>query len=101
MLSAPESLHPLTSNDDVSARPLEFMFETLLGGARFDKQFAKHLYFVPSYTWIGWNNDHPIFSDTRVPQACQQALDLLLECCNARFEPTEVIFRLTVMVQTD
>ena len=53
--------------DAMSLTPIQHLKQT--SGGRFDKQFAKHLYFAPSYTWIGWNNDHPIFSDTRVRQA--------------------------------
>ena len=53
--------------DTIRLTPIQHLKQT--GGGRFDKQFAKHLYFAPSYTYIGWNNAHPIFSDTRVRQA--------------------------------
>jgi len=53
--------------DAMPLTPLQHLKQS--GGARFDKQFAKHLYFAPSYTYIGWNNTHPIFSDQRVRQA--------------------------------
>jgi len=53
--------------DAMSLTPIQHLKQT--SGARFDKQFAKHLFFTPTYSWIGWNNDHPIFSDTRVRQA--------------------------------
>ena len=53
--------------DTMSLQPLQHLRQT--SGGRFDKQFAKHLYFSPSYTWVGWNNAHPIFSDKRVRQA--------------------------------
>jgi peptide/nickel transport system substrate-binding protein len=36
---------------------------------RFKRQFKKYEYFAPTYTYIGWNNDHPIFSDKRVRRA--------------------------------
>ena len=36
---------------------------------RFKREFQKFEYFAPSYSYIGWNNDHPIFSDKRVRQA--------------------------------
>jgi peptide/nickel transport system substrate-binding protein len=36
---------------------------------RFKRQFQKLEYYVPSYSYIGWNNDHPIFGDKRVRQA--------------------------------
>ncbi|HEX9871609.1 MAG TPA: ABC transporter substrate-binding protein, partial [Candidatus Tectomicrobia bacterium] len=38
-------------------------------GARFEKDFAKYVYVTPSYTYIGWNNAHPIFQDIWVRQA--------------------------------
>ena len=53
--------------DTMSLTPIQHLKQT--SGGRFDKQFAKHLYFAPSYTYIGWNNTHPIFSDPRVRQA--------------------------------
>jgi peptide/nickel transport system substrate-binding protein len=53
--------------DAMSLMPIQHLKQS--SGARFDKQFAKHLYFAPSYSYIGWNNAHPIFSDTRVRQA--------------------------------
>jgi peptide/nickel transport system substrate-binding protein len=36
---------------------------------RFKRQFQKWEYFTPSYSYIGWNNEHPIFKDKRVRQA--------------------------------
>lgn len=36
---------------------------------RFQREFKKYEYFAPTYTYIGWNNDHPIFRDKRVRQA--------------------------------
>ena len=36
---------------------------------RFRRQFKKYEYYAPTYTYIGWNNDHPIFRDKRVRQA--------------------------------
>jgi peptide/nickel transport system substrate-binding protein len=53
--------------DTMGLQPLQHLRQT--SGARFEKQFAKHLYFSPSYTYIGWNNAHPIFGDARVRQA--------------------------------
>jgi peptide/nickel transport system substrate-binding protein len=37
--------------------------------ARFNQQFKKLEYYAPSYSYIGWNNAHPIFKDKRVRQA--------------------------------
>lgn len=36
---------------------------------RFKSQFQKHEYFSPTYSYIGWNNAHPIFGDKRVRKA--------------------------------
>lgn len=36
---------------------------------RFKKQFQKFEYYGSSYSYIGWNNAHPIFKDKRVRQA--------------------------------
>ena len=53
--------------DAMSLQPIQHLRQT--SGARFDKQFAKHQFFAPSYSYLGWNNTHPIFSDIRVRQA--------------------------------
>jgi peptide/nickel transport system substrate-binding protein len=53
--------------DVMSLQPLQHLRQT--GGARFEKEFAKYIYDTPSYTYIGWNNAHPIFRDMRVRQA--------------------------------
>jgi peptide/nickel transport system substrate-binding protein len=36
---------------------------------RFKSQFRKYEYFSPNYSYIGWNNDHPIFRDKQVRKA--------------------------------
>jgi peptide/nickel transport system substrate-binding protein len=36
---------------------------------RFKREFQKLEYFAPSYSYIGWNNENPIFRDKRVRQA--------------------------------
>src|SRR5688572_8187872 len=36
---------------------------------RFNRQFKKYEYYAPTYSYIGWNNAHPIFGDKRVRQA--------------------------------
>lgn len=53
--------------DTMGLQPLQHLRQTR--SRRFAKQFDKHLYFSPSYTYIGWNNAHPIFGDRRVRQA--------------------------------
>jgi peptide/nickel transport system substrate-binding protein len=42
---------------------------------RFNRQFKKYEYYAPTYTYIGWNNDHPIFRDKRVRQAMTYLTD--------------------------
>jgi peptide/nickel transport system substrate-binding protein len=36
---------------------------------RFKREFRKLEYYTPYFAYIGWNNNHPIFSDKRVRQA--------------------------------
>jgi len=36
---------------------------------RFKRQFEKLEYYAPTYTYVGWNNTHPIFGDKRVRKA--------------------------------
>ena len=42
---------------------------------RFNRQFEKYEYYAPTYTYIGWNNNHPIFRDKRVRQAMTYLTD--------------------------
>ncbi len=59
--------------DSMSLQPLQHMQQT--GADRFKKDFEKHEYFSPNYSYIGWNNDHPIFSDKRVRKAMTYLTD--------------------------
>ena len=43
--------------------------------ARFNQEFKKYEYYAPAYSYIGWNNVHPIFSDKRVRQAMTHLTD--------------------------
>ncbi|MBM4263996.1 MAG: hypothetical protein FJ145_21565 [Deltaproteobacteria bacterium] len=61
------------SLDTMGLQPLQHMQQT--GGDRFKKDFEKHEYFSPNYSYIGWNNDHPIFSDKRVRKAMTHLTD--------------------------
>jgi peptide/nickel transport system substrate-binding protein len=36
---------------------------------RFKREFQKYEYFAPNYSYLGWNNNHPIFRDKRVRKA--------------------------------
>lgn len=53
--------------DTMNLQPLQHLRQT--AGKRFSQQFDKHIYFQPGYTYVGWNNAHPIFQDKRVRQA--------------------------------
>jgi len=53
--------------DMMGLQPLQHLRQT--SGGRFDRDFEKYAYTTPSYTYIGWNNAHPIFQEKRVRQA--------------------------------
>jgi peptide/nickel transport system substrate-binding protein len=53
--------------DTMGLQPLQHLRQT--SGGRFEKEYAKYIYSTPSYSYIGWNNAHPIFQDMRVRQA--------------------------------
>ena len=53
--------------DTMGLQPLQHLKQT--SGGRFEKEYEKYIYSTPSYTYIGWNNAHPIFQDMRVRQA--------------------------------
>lgn len=59
--------------DTMSLTPIQHLKQS--SGGRFEKQFDKHVYYAPSYTYLGWNNAHPIFSDVRVRQAMTHFTD--------------------------
>ena len=42
---------------------------------RFLQDYNKLSYYTPSYTYIGWNNERPVFSDRRVRQAMTLLID--------------------------
>ncbi|HEV8721770.1 MAG TPA: peptide-binding protein [Candidatus Binatia bacterium] len=42
---------------------------------RFRREFKKYEYYAPTYTYIGWNNEHPIFRDKRVRRAMTYLTD--------------------------
>ncbi|MCZ6564315.1 MAG: ABC transporter substrate-binding protein, partial [Deltaproteobacteria bacterium] len=53
--------------DTMNLQPLQHLKQT--GSKRFQKDYQKLLYFSPGFTYIGWNNAHPIFQDKRVRKA--------------------------------
>ena len=48
-------------------QPVQYVRGT--SSQRFKQEFQTYEYYAPTYTYIGWNNDHPIFRDKRVRQA--------------------------------
>src|SRR5206468_4352182 len=48
-------------------QPIQWAQQT--GGAAFDQEFAKTTYSIPTYYYIGWNEERPFFKDKRVRQA--------------------------------
>ncbi len=59
--------------DLMSLRPIQWMRQT--GSSRFQERFQKLKYYLPSYTYIGWNQRKPYFDDRRVRQAMTLLLD--------------------------
>ena len=53
--------------DLMGLQPLQYTRQT--DSDKFNANFKKVLYFSPSYTYVGWNNDHPIFKDRKVRTA--------------------------------
>ena len=53
--------------DEMGLTPIQHVRGT--SSNRFKREFNKYEYFAPNYSYIGWNNDHPIFSDKRVRKA--------------------------------
>jgi peptide/nickel transport system substrate-binding protein len=53
--------------DFMSLQPLQYIRQTDTG--KFKANFEKVQFDTPTYTYIGWNNDHPIFGDKRVRTA--------------------------------
>ena len=55
------------SLDEMGLTPVQHVRGT--DSQRFKSQFRKYDYFSPNYSYIGWNNDHPIFRDKQVRKA--------------------------------
>jgi peptide/nickel transport system substrate-binding protein len=55
------------SLDEMGLTPIQHVRGT--DSQRFKSQFRKYEYFSPNYSYIGWNNDHPIFRDKQVRKA--------------------------------
>lgn len=55
------------SLDEMGLTPIQHVRGT--SSDRFKREFQKYEYFAPNYSYIGWNNNHPIFKDRRVRKA--------------------------------
>ncbi|MGE3536864.1 MAG: peptide-binding protein [Candidatus Tectimicrobiota bacterium] len=75
--------------DTMGLTPIQHMKQS--SGSRFDRQFVKHLFFAPSYTYVGWNNAHPIFRDVRVRQAMTHLINRQQMVKAILFELGEVV----------
>jgi peptide/nickel transport system substrate-binding protein len=53
--------------DYMGLRPIQWAMQTR--GKRFQQDFQKLKYYLPSYSYIGWNLRRPLFQDRRVRQA--------------------------------
>jgi peptide/nickel transport system substrate-binding protein len=53
--------------DEMGLTPIQHVRGT--SSDRFKSDFQKHEYFAPNYSYIGWNNNHPIFRDKQVRKA--------------------------------
>lgn len=59
--------------DMMALNPVQFQRET--GAAGFRSRFSKYRYPSSTYTYLGYNLRHPLFSDRRVRQAITSALN--------------------------
>lgn len=53
--------------DEMGLTPIQHVRGT--SSERFKQEFQKYEYFAPNYTYIGWNNNHPIFRDIKTRKA--------------------------------
>ncbi len=59
--------------DLMGLRPIQWVYQTR--GKRFKKHFRKLSYYLPQYSYIGWNMRKPWFKDRRVRQAMTMLID--------------------------
>lgn len=59
--------------DEMGLRPIQWERQTQ--SKRFEENFQKLSYYLPSYSYIGWNARKSIFSDKRVRQAMTMLVD--------------------------
>ncbi|MBN1283547.1 MAG: peptide-binding protein [Proteobacteria bacterium] len=55
------------ASDVEGLRPIQWARQT--GGDKFLRRFDKRRYWMPNYSYIGWNTQNPLFSDRRVRHA--------------------------------
>ncbi len=59
--------------DEMVLRPIQWEKQTQ--SKRFEENFQKLSYYLPTYSYIGWNMRRPIFADRRVRQAMSMLID--------------------------
>ena len=59
--------------DMMGLDPLQHLRQT--DSPKFKESFAKVSYYSPSYTYLGWNNDSPLFRDPAVRRAMTMLID--------------------------
>jgi peptide/nickel transport system substrate-binding protein len=59
--------------DEMGLRPIQWEKQTQT--KRFEENFQKLSYYIPSFNYIGWNSRRPIFSDKRVRRAMTMLVD--------------------------
>ncbi len=69
------ALHVLKQGglDMMSLRPIQWARQTQ--SRRFEQDFRKLKYYLPSYNYIGWNSRRPFFADKRVRRAMTLLMD--------------------------
>ncbi|SFN06513.1 ABC transporter substrate-binding protein [Thermodesulforhabdus norvegica] len=59
--------------DLMGLQPIQWLFQTR--GKRFNRNYRKLSYYLPQYSYIGWNLRKPWFEDKRVRQAMTMLID--------------------------
>ncbi len=59
--------------DEMTLRPIQWVRQTR--SKRFNENYLKLKYYTPSYSYIGWNQRKPLFSDRRVRLAMTLMMD--------------------------
>ncbi len=59
--------------DSMGLTPIQHLKQTRSAGFR--SRFKKEIAYVPSYVYVGWNEQKPVFADKRVRQALSHLVD--------------------------